>query len=200
MLLPCALSSHGSWGGGRDCAAGLQTGSVTCNCSSINRLSRQELPTAPLGSHSVCATRCTLALLEFMALTHSQHPPEKAQVRQALQQLTVLLVHKMPWGKEKVLSALRAFCLRKFNSKANTESSMDLKDVQNLPIHKGFPNSKLALSSSIHKRHSFSQIIHLISFSGVIPSMPFPFPFYTLLVFSCNKLVIPTVIYSSCMW
>lgn len=65
-------------------------------------------------------------------------------------------------------------------------------------IHKGYPNSKLALSSSINKRHSFSQIIHLISFSGVIPSMPFPFPFYKLLVFSCNKVAIPTVIYSSC--
>lgn len=54
-FLVLSLSSHGSWGGGRDCAAGLQTGSVTCNCSSINRLSRQELPTAPLGSHSVHA-------------------------------------------------------------------------------------------------------------------------------------------------
>lgn len=105
MLLPCALSSHGSWGGGRDCAAGLQTGSVTCKCSSINRLSTQELPTAPLGSHSAHAPWCTLALLEFMALTHSQHSPEKAQVWKALQQLTVLLVQKMPWGKEKVFSA-----------------------------------------------------------------------------------------------
>lgn len=162
---------------GRGCVAGLQTGSMTCKYSSINRLPTQELPTAPLGSHSVHATRCILALLEFMVLTHSQCFPEKA------------------------FFTLRAFCLRKFNTMANTESNMDLKDVQNLAIYKGYPNSKFALSSSINNRHSFSQkIIHLISFSGVIPSKSFPFSFYKPLSFSCNKLVIPTVIYSSYMW
>lgn len=186
---------------GRGCAAGLQTGSVTCKYSSINRLSAQELPTAPLGSHAVHATRCILALLEFIVHTHSQYFPEKAQVWQVLQQSTVLLIQRMPWGKEKVFFALKAFCLRQFSIMANTESNMDLKDVQNLPICKGYPNSKFALSSSINHRHSLSQkIIHLISFSGVSPSMPFPFPFYKPLSFSCNKLVIPTVIYSSCMW
>lgn len=41
---------------GRGCVAGLQIGSVTCKYSSINRLSAQDLPTAPLGSHSLHAT------------------------------------------------------------------------------------------------------------------------------------------------
>lgn len=185
---------------GKGCVAGLQTGSVTCKYSSINRLSKKELPTTPLGSHSLHAIRCILALLEFMVLTHSQGFPEKAQVWQVLQQSTVLLIQKMPRGKEKVFFALRAFCLRKLNTMANTESNMDLKDMQNLSIYKGYPNSKFALSSSINNRHSFSQkIIHLISFSGVISSMPFPFPFYKPLSFSCNKLVILSF-YSSCMW
>lgn len=81
-----------------------------------------------------------------MVLTYSQGFPEKAQVCQVLQQSTVLITEKMPQGKENVLSALRAFCLRKFNAMANTGTNMDLKDVQTCPSTKATQIASLLLA------------------------------------------------------
>lgn len=119
---------------GRGCVAGLHIGSGPCKYSSINTLSAQELPHSSSGlSFSSCYTVHT----GTAGIHGSQTLPTFSRKGRGLAgtaEIHSIANSEDATGQRKGILCTEGLLLEEFNTMANNESNMDLKNVQNLSI------------------------------------------------------------------